>query len=556
MNGYRSKKCLYIPTVPVILLGLSACLELPEQVPFPTPPAFDTGSASDSETEVSPSQSIEQSVMPNPDGFYFSESGRLHLQGSWYWYDSLEGELSQVYIDVGNELYDWFGGPKQWDEDEETTRNTKVTEICAKGTIGGQDSSIALGFELCSPREQDLIHEFPYPLGTCELVGIGFTYADQKFQEISLTVEGNISLLKVQFKEWAAADESQPYCIIDVSRTDTKGDSKQVCSWTKTTDDDVSPPIYEVTAKINQAYTDEDDLLDVGMLQAIHFELLGSTNEKPSFCLRDVYAHGIDASTERTPDINVDTNCPDRQIAPAPDYDAGWISPVEVIDGREWDDASAWPDGDPFQIMREEVSVRAYRDCQTAGACNGDVRNWKSCTVHLDEVTEEDLSDLAANCVNWCEADNFCRWVGGELPTEAQWKFAAWGGRDEEDRDNDEYYPWGTYTPTCRRAVMNDESGVACGDDNRRPAAGCTIEEGNSPSGICDMSGNLWEWVADEYNDSPDEKHQWQKGYRMIKGGSLNSRAPEALRIEEKSLEHPVKPHSPTRVGFRCIRYL
>ena len=86
------------------------------------------------------------------------------------------------------------------------------------------------------------------------------------------------------------------------------------------------------------------------------------------------------------------------------------------------------------------------------------------------------------------------------------------------------------------------------------PVEGCTRDAGISDTGICDMIGNLWEWVDNPWQHV-DEDHGWQKGYKMIKGGSLYSNE-KALEINSYSLEHPTSPHSPTRLGFRCIRRL
>ncbi len=167
-----------------------------------------------------------------------------------------------------------------------------------------------------------------------------------------------------------------------------------------------------------------------------------------------------------------------------------------------------------FQIAKTEVTVRQYRACVQAGACTeplpGPFCNWG----------EPGRDDHPVNCVDWNQAQTFARWVGGRLPTEAEWEYAARsGGKDWK-------YPWGNEAATCKRAVMND-GGAGCGRDSTWPV--CSKPRGNTKQGLCDMAGNVWEWVQDwyhaSYDGAPSDGSAWESpegSHRVVRGGSWN----------------------------------
>ena len=169
-----------------------------------------------------------------------------------------------------------------------------------------------------------------------------------------------------------------------------------------------------------------------------------------------------------------------------------------------------------FELAKSEVTVRQYRACVDARACTapgtGSHCNW----------AEPGRDDHPINCVDWDQAVAFSRWVGGRLPTEAEWEYAARsGGRAQE-------YPWGDAQATCTYAVMDDGSGNGCGRDSTWPV--CSKPPGHSAQGLCDMAGNVWEWVSDGYGDYPSGAQRDPSGYgtgsgRVIRGGSWGNDA-------------------------------
>jgi hypothetical protein len=190
-----------------------------------------------------------------------------------------------------------------------------------------------------------------------------------------------------------------------------------------------------------------------------------------------------------------------------------------------------------YWIQRTEVTNRQYALCVTLGQCDPpqDAQSAK-------DLTDESAWDHPVTGVTWEQSAAYCRWITGDLPTEAQREKAARG----PDRST---YPWGETEPGLNLLNYNNQLGTTSGV--HAYPAGQSVYHG------FDMAGNVYEWGRDWYGQDyypvsppadptgPDSGEQ-----RVVRGGGFSSGAdqiPSAARF-----------HSPPTqfrqdLGFRCV---
>ena len=98
-------------------------------------------------------------------------------------------------------------------------------------------------------------------------------------------------------------------------------------------------------------------------------------------------------------------------------------------------------------------------------------------------------ADHAMIHVNWFEAEAYCRWAGRRLPNEAEWECAA------AHASPPRRFPWGDASPHPDRARL-EGARLDVGSVDACPA-------GDTPSGVRQMFGNVWEWTATAFAPYP-----------------------------------------------------
>jgi formylglycine-generating enzyme required for sulfatase activity len=183
-----------------------------------------------------------------------------------------------------------------------------------------------------------------------------------------------------------------------------------------------------------------------------------------------------------------------------------------------------------IEFTKSEVTVGQYRACFKAGRCEEpNMSHDPDCSWgYTDRETHP------VNCVSFEQAAVFCEWAGGRLPTEDEWYMeASDGGRRK--------YPWGDAKVSCDTAIWRESKDMAgCGRDSTWPV--CSKEKGKSVSGLCDMSGNVWEWTTST-----------AEGFdRVLRGGSWHDSDPGNLQASYRDEYYPARRYDYR--GFRCVR--
>jgi formylglycine-generating enzyme required for sulfatase activity/predicted Ser/Thr protein kinase len=185
---------------------------------------------------------------------------------------------------------------------------------------------------------------------------------------------------------------------------------------------------------------------------------------------------------------------------------------------------------DAFYMDAYEVTSERYAQCVAAGACSA-----SDCSSEANHPVL---------CADWNQAQAYCAWIGGRLPTEAEWEFAARGGLEGK------LYPWGDDSPVCQAGATNGGNFADCGNGDAI-AVGSYAPNGY---GLYDMAGNVWEWTSSLYQPYPYNAQDGREdlsasGSRVLRGGGWSYFA-NALRVAYRSSFDPAGRNDV--IGFRC----
>jgi formylglycine-generating enzyme len=188
----------------------------------------------------------------------------------------------------------------------------------------------------------------------------------------------------------------------------------------------------------------------------------------------------------------------------------------------------------PFCMDLTEVTVADYKACTRRGSCSAAHREVDGPGIDPAlrdyvsggcNIRHGDRDRHPINCVDWSQAEAYCKANGKRLPSEEEWEWAARGGVEGRA------HPWGSAEPA---AQLCWKRGATC-------AVG-SFPAGHSVNGVADLSGNVWEWTASRYRD---------QGY-VVRGGSHDTVISAWLSASFSRSHPPAKRH--TDLGFRCVR--
>jgi len=190
------------------------------------------------------------------------------------------------------------------------------------------------------------------------------------------------------------------------------------------------------------------------------------------------------------------------------------------------------------------TNVRPTTASLTGGSyCDGTHATWTAAATGGRE-------NFPINCVNWYEAYAFCIWDGGFLTSEAEWEFAAAGGREQRQ------YPWGTTAPGTANQYAIYGAYYTASSTGLAPVG--TAAMGAGRWGQLDLAGEIWEWNLDwknSYVSTCTDCVSMTKGsatYRIVRGdnygGSVNNLVPTVRGGD-------IAPEGrDSNFGFRCAR--
>lgn len=208
-----------------------------------------------------------------------------------------------------------------------------------------------------------------------------------------------------------------------------------------------------------------------------------------------------------------------------------------------------------FAIDRDEVTVARFRAARARGFDGQTAEVGARCTFTASPGVHE---AYPVSCVDWDTARAFCKFEGGDLPTELQWEHAASVAGFREKTP----FPWGVDAPRCEDAVLQRDDArretSACKSLGLGPAPIGTGARDVTPLGVRDLLGGLIEWTRDGWASyhslrwgtapivDPTTDPSSQKT-RVTRGNSWQT---SALITSER---YEVDPSAAqVAIGFRC----
>ncbi|GHJ42142.1 ergothioneine biosynthesis protein EgtB [Streptomyces sp. TS71-3] len=164
-------------------------------------------------------------------------------------------------------------------------------------------------------------------------------------------------------------------------------------------------------------------------------------------------------------------------------------------------------------------------------------------------VTEPVPPDEPVLHVSWYEADAYARWAGRRLPSETEWEKAA---RHDPVTGRTMRFPWGDADPRPEHANL--------GQRHLRPAPAGSYPAGESPLGVRQLIGDVWEWTSSDFLPYPGfvtfpykeySEVFFGPDYKVLRGGSF-AVGEVACRGTFRNWDYPIRRQIFS--GFRTAR--
>jgi formylglycine-generating enzyme len=258
------------------------------------------------------------------------------------------------------------------------------------------------------------------------------------------------------------------------------------------------------------------------------------------------------------------------------EVDGFWIDrhPVTVAEFRRFVKASGYvtvaerpldpadyPDADPDMLVPGSLVFRPSRGPV-------DLRDFRNWWAYVPGTTWQRPEGPASNTytrarhpvthVAYEDAQAYAAWAGKELPTEAEWEYAARGGLVGAR------FAWGDELAPGGRIMANTWQGEFPWQNLLADGYAGTSPVGAFPPnghGLHDMTGNVWEWTCDRFGDGtvsespccgPDPGAE-RIPRRVIKGGSHLCAPNYCLRYRPAARQFEAVDTSTSHIGFRCV---